>query len=103
MATPNAQNKANLTFQEDGHTVDLTLFDQTYAFVRGVSSIQRFVQVRDRQIKRKGNVRRTLDALTTKSQLVQRQARAIERIHGDLQDETFRFKADRYPYEELGP
>lgn len=103
MATPNSQNKGILSFQQDGHTVDLTLYDETYAFVRGNSTLQKFVQVRDRQIKRKGDFRRTVDALSTQARLVSKQVRAIERLRGPLDDENFRFPADLYPYNDLGP
>ena len=102
MASAFSENHGLLKLLKDGHEVDLTLYDETYAYVKGFAAQQNIAQVRSKTIKRKGNYRPTVDVLSSKSKLLSRQIRSVQSMHGDRESDNFRFKADRYPYDGLG-
>lgn len=99
-------NKGDVVINDNGFSIQLTLFDETFILNNGIPN--QFVQqsggdgsIRLRQVREKTvpgygrDFRQALSQYTSRSETVWRQAEAIARMKNDVNDKTFHFKADK--------
>lgn len=94
MTTP---DRGNLTISGDGFAINLELFDPSFQIDQDGDQVQLPAEIiRERQINRIGrNFKATLEELTTRAETVAKHVQILERLHGNVFDDNFRFVADK--------
>ena len=90
------EDRGVLGFTTQGYAIGIELVDPTYTInQKGDQVLLRGKVRRQEQINRLGrNFEPTLSTITSRSKTIEKQVRILDRLHGDVLEDRFRFVAD---------